>query len=152
MNPNEDQLFGMARKLREDNDQFIPVVTYQPKGGDAPVIACVTHGGGLVETMSQALPMLREQFGPAEWFAVTADSYAKVGDTNIEPGALAEAFMMGDPGVVEQLVVMIAEEDGRLSTFRQVYRHTPVDGWEWDKPEIFTDHSTELQTVMLGNI
>jgi hypothetical protein len=53
-------------------------------------------------------------------------------------GSLGERFRQGDPKVKEALNTVILSSDVSVMV-KQVYRWTPVDGWEWDEPEVLYD-------------
>lgn len=135
-----DQLLLVARGVRERTDTFTPLITWQPVTGGPAVMTTADESDTLTGSFDDSFNRLRKLTGPPDWFAVTLDAYARdqEGDQpKPEPGALHEAFTNGDPSVVEQMVVILMDPTaGDLLMARQVYRWTPVDGWEWDEPQM----------------
>jgi len=146
--PVED-LLKVVRLLREDQDVFAPMITWQPKAGE-PIVAHLTSLTGDTKTdLDQAFQQLRDMTGAPEWFAVTLDSYARDGAPEDLEGTLEEAFLAGDMQVIEQMVtIFMTPGTGELVMVRQVYRNTPVDGWEWDSPQIVESPGDAVTTAV----
>ena len=134
-----DQLLLVARSVREQTDNFPPIITWQPAHGGPAISTGIEPTETLTGNFQNTFNRLRKLTGEPDWFAVTLDAYTReqpAGGPAPEPDALHQAFLNGDPHVVEQLVVIYkdpAEDD--LLMYRQIYRYTPVDGWEWDPPQ-----------------
>lgn len=143
-------LLSIARHLRETLDPLPPIAMWHPIGGE---------GGGMAwldvddDDLAAAADELRSQIGPVVWFAVVFDTYARDGDPTTDQGLLGigvldAAFRDGDPSVMEQIVlVMWTGEDPQPEMAWQVYRWTPVDGWEWDQPRLVADPSEVASSV-----
>lgn len=147
--PVED-LLKVVRLLREDQDVFTPMVTWHPEDG-APIVAHLTESTGDTKTdLDTAFQQLRDLTGPPEWFAVTLDSYSRDGTAEeMEDISLEEAFLQGDMRVIEQMVtIFMTPSEGELVMIRQVYRHTPVDGWEWDSPQLVESPGDAITTAV----
>jgi len=129
-------LLEAGRIARERDVAFSPILAWQAVDGTAGFTMVKHHGGGLVMAVDEVLGALEEMYGPPAWFSVTVDAYGRIAnhETNLDPDDLRDLFAAGDWQVVEQLMVLVAAR-GSVGVWRQVYRHTPVDGWEWDEPE-----------------
>lgn len=138
-----NQLFTVARNIRQQTDTFPPIVTWQPINGGPAITTSIEETDIDAGNFDTTFNRLRKLTGPPDWFAITLDAYAREqphGQPRPEPDTLRHAFLDGDPHVVEQLVIIFKDpDDDDLIMFRQVYRYTPVDGWEWDPPQI-VDH------------
>jgi hypothetical protein len=142
--PDPLVLLVPARAAREHADVFLPIVVWQQTDGGSPLLMmCAPVIGVMGEDISFAFAEIIERYGPPVWFAVIADAYAKTAHMEGAEPPLAEAFKGGDPAVMEQLVMVFASHAG-IKMYRQVYRYTPVDGWEWDKPVEFDLPGDEL--------
>jgi len=129
-------LLATARAVRERVDPFVPLLAWQ--GGDGgSLLVMLPHDpddpGGLALAVRAALDVLEAERGRAVWFAVVVDAYGRAAGPadGVAAGDLGDLFRGGDPGVVEQLMMLMAR-GGASEVWRQVYRWTPVDGWEWD--------------------
>lgn len=135
-------LLAFAREMRERTDPFPPMVTWQPveaNGGGPFLIVIDGSTGDTATDLGEAFAHMRDLAGPPEWVAVTLDSYAREHDPSTDPSTLAAAFKGGDMSVMEQMVVIVKHVGDDIRMIRQVYRHTPVDGWEWDREEYLDD-------------
>lgn len=148
-----DELLLVARKMREATDDvFIPAITWQPEAGN-PVVAHLTElTGDTKKDLDTAFHALRDLTGPPLWFAVTLDCFARDGEPDedeVEAASLEEAFLGGDMRVVEQMVtILMTPANGELIMIRQIYRHTPVDGWEWEPPQIVESPTDSVTTAV----
>lgn len=127
-----------ARTAKETLDPFPPILIWTTPDGEAG-ISPLHHepGRSLTTTTREILTELPRTLNqPFTWFALIVDGYGRITDTDedIDPEELTDRFILGDPVVVEQLIALVAH-DGTISPWRQVYRNTPIDGWEWDRPE-----------------
>lgn len=142
--PNPYALFAPARAAREHTDVFLPIVVWQQVEEESPLLLlCGPVLGTMGEDIAFAFAEIMSRYGRPVWFAVIADAYARTAYTEGAPLSLSEAFGDGDPSVVEQLVLVCASREG-VRMLRQVYRYTPVDGWEWDEPVEFELPGDEL--------
>jgi len=164
------ELLLVARMMREEQEVFAPMITWQPAAGD-PLVAHLTSLTGDTKTdLDQAFQQLRDMTGPPEWFAVTLDSYARDGEPDDLDGiTLEEAFLQGDMRVIEQMVTIfhnVAQSasntaplygagnpnmtpgTGELIMIRQVYRFIPSEGWEWAAPEIVESPGDAVTTAV----
>jgi hypothetical protein len=150
--PTALDLLTPARKTREkmqDEGGFNPMVLYAPRHGQ-PRLAVLTGEGRVHEPLAELLTDMRTQLGPAAWIAITVDSYARRDSFSgeIEPGVLATAFADGDPTVIEQMVVLLKRRNERVQVAAQTYRHLPSEGWEWDPPEVVSDHTGAVVDIL----
>jgi hypothetical protein len=143
-----EELLSTVRDMREALPVFRPVVIWQPHDDDPLVVTIEGSTGNVSTDLNEAFGRVRELAGPPEWFAVALDSYARDNDPDGVPGSLEEAFLNGDMTVVEQVVVIVQSPESGLTMFRQIYRNTPVDGWEWDEPQLVTDPDDEVCTAI----
>ena len=146
-----EELLLVARMLREDNDIFAPMIIWQPVAGGERVVAHLTSiTGDTKQDLDEAFKQLRDVTGAPEWFAVTLDSYARDGDPDeLEASSLEEAFLQGDMKVVEQMVtIFMTPGTGELVMIRQIYRNTPVDGWEWNEPQVVDSPGDAVTTAV----
>jgi hypothetical protein len=130
-------LLETGRALRERMKRMVPTLFWQGDGGQE--FAAVAHAeGGLPSALDAALTGLRAEHGPPAWFGVLLDAYGRIStvrsEEHIQPEELADRFAAGDGAVVEQLILLIGTES-RVTAWRQVYRWTPGDGWEWEGPQ-----------------
>lgn len=137
--PTAINLLVPARVTRESVSEFNPMVLYAPRRGQA-FMAVLDGDARLDEMLSGVLAEMRAKLGPALWIAVTTDNYAKPqateADANvIEHGQLAEQFADGDPGIIEQMMVILKHRAKPIEVAVQTYRHIPSEGFEWDEPE-----------------
>ena len=151
--PTAVALLAPARATRERMQQeggdFSPMVIFVPKLGK-PMMAVMAGEGRLPDQLAVLLEDMRSQLGPAQWIAVTTDAYTKqVEDpTGFVPGSLEAAFKAGDPHVTEQMMVVLRQRNKPTEVAGQAYRYTPVDGWEWDPPEVMYDHQSVITAVL----
>ena len=128
-------LFAAGRTVRETSEPFVPVLIWRADDGETGITALTgTTRTGVAGAADRALTDLPAVAGSGpEWFALLIDAYGRIADDNDSARAeeLADRFLLGDTAVVEQLIALVAHR-GRLLMWRQVYRHTPADGWEWD--------------------
>lgn len=147
-------LLEAGRIARERPEPFAPILAWQSASGEAGFTLVKNYLGGLPEAVDEVLGALEELYGPPSWFSVTVDAYGRVAgpSSSLEPDDLRDLFAAGDWEVVEQLMVLIAAQ-GSVSVWRQVYRHTPADGWEWDSAEYMLNPvlPVGLPEVMLGH-
>ena len=145
-----EELLMVARMLREGQDVFAPMITWQPAAGEPLVAHLTSLTGDTKADLDQAFGQLRDMTGAPEWFAVTLDSYARDGSPDdFEAASLEEAFLAGDMKVIEQVVTIFMTPDtGELIMIRQIYRHTPVDGWEWETPQIVESSGDAVTTAV----
>lgn len=130
-------LFAAAKATREGASVFSPLLMWMGHDGVGGLTALIHESGGLPGAVDAGLNMVEEVYGPPAWFSVVVDAYGRVTDPGEEVTAeeLSDRFVMGDPVIVEQLMLFIAYE-GQVRVWRRVYRNTPVDGWEWDDAEL----------------
>ena len=132
--PPPGELLVPVRAVRESVEHFFPIVFWAPPSASVPVMTLVPPvRGTLLDDLPPIIAELLSVLGPPAWFAVAFDSYA-TNDDSVAAGSLEEAFLGGHPSVVEQIVLAVVSADS-LDSYRQVYRCTPVDGWEWDDVE-----------------
>lgn len=136
-----DTALSMVRELRESVDIFTPTIFWQPASTVMAVADIPSPTDDFSQNLNIAFEGLRKYVGVPVWFAVVLDAYARDGESPEEekpaPGELEAAFNNGAPDVVEQMVsIFFTPEDRDLVMIRQIYRHTPVDGWEWNAPEV----------------
>lgn len=140
--PPEWQMAGAlletGRELRERMKQMVPTLFWQGDGGTAEYAAVAAQPGGLSVALDGALTELRSERGRPSWFGVLLDAYGRIStvrsEDHIQPEELPDRFAAGDIAVVEQLILLIGTE-ARATAWRQVYRWTPGDGWEWDEKQ-----------------
>ena len=151
------ELLAAAREARERFDNFAPILTWQAEDGTAGFTMVKHSAGGLPSAVDEVLTALEAMYGPPAWFAVTVDAYGRIADQqhepNLRPDDLSNLFAAGDWAVVEQLMLMVARS-GHVGVWRQVYRHTLVDGWEWDDPEYMLNPvlpDNGLLEILLGH-
>jgi hypothetical protein len=154
-----DNILAVARHMRENNDHFIPTIVWQPHNGES-VIATLTPINDNDDDedgtdLDAVFHELRTVIGDPEWFTISLDAYARDDDTPgtpaepPAPGELEAAFAAGDMTVVEELVTIHVEMHSRtLTMYRQIYRYTPVDGWEWEDPEIVESPDDAVVTAV----
>jgi hypothetical protein len=147
--PTALDLLQPARVTRERVHVFQPMVLYCPRRGKA-YMASMDAGESLEVMLSALLAEMRASLGPAMWIAVTTDAYAKRAETpeDIPTQRLGEAFADGDPEVIEQMIVVLRHRYKPTEMAAQTYRYTPVDGYEWDEPEIITQHDGPMLAVL----
>jgi len=130
------ELFAVARSVRESTAVFVPLLLWHgAAGGGMTMLA--HEAGGLPAAVDAGLDMVNEHYGPPAWFAVCVDAYGRVTDPaegGISADDLSDRFVMGDEHVVEQLMMFIAMDGVRV--WRQVYRNSLTDGWEYSEPEM----------------
>jgi hypothetical protein len=144
-------LLGMVRSMREHFDPLPPVALWRQVGGEHFNIA-ILPGDAHEGTIAEQCADLRRLAAPTEWFALVMDTYARDGGRDDAPpdmAALEEAFLAGDPAVVEQVVTILWPKEERPAMAWQVYRWTPVDGWEWDAPVTATPEQMLSSVVWL---
>jgi hypothetical protein len=144
------ELLLVARMLREDEDVFVPMITWQAGAGE-PIVAHLTGlTGDTKDDLDIAFQRLRDITGPPEWFAVTLDSYARDGaPDDLGDVTLEEAFLQGDPRVIEQMVtIFMTPGTGELVMLRQVYRFLPSEGWEWSEPQVVESPGDAVTTAV----
>jgi hypothetical protein len=141
-----NRLFEAVRAVRQAASNFVPVVFWMNKDGEVAMVLAANEDGSsdLSGAVRAASEMLREAEGKPEWMAVAVDAYGRIVDRNIEDtpsqaGLLDLRFQSGDEKVVEQLMLFLADPAKETVVYRQVYRYTPVDGWEWDDIEHMVD-------------
>ena len=136
-------LFTLARAAREASRMFVPIVFWMNQDGEVSmVLAPHDNDGGLPTAFRGASGMLLEAEGFPVWVAMAVDAYGRLTDADefeggerIGAGTLDARFWDGDGRVVEQIMIIIASPNDTARVYRQVYRYTPVDGWEWDAEE-----------------
>lgn len=139
-----EELLSQIREMRETQDIFRPVVIWQPILGGTVIATLEGETGDVQADLGEAFDRVRNIAGPPEWFAVALDSYSRDNDPNGVPESLEEAFLNGDMSVVEQIVLIVQQAGDDLAMIRQIYRFTPADGWEWEKPQIITDPDDDV--------
>lgn len=137
--PAVQHLFVVGRVTRETLDPFVPCLIWQTADDDTGMTPLYrTPDTGIGVAVDNALRDLPVALGhPVVWFAVLVDSYGRITtdtDDHIDADDLTDRFILGDPAVVEQLMALVAY-DGEVRIWRQVYRHSISDGWEWESPE-----------------
>lgn len=147
--PTALALLHPARVTREAVDEFQPMVLYCPRRGKA-YMASMDAGESIESMLSKLLAEMRAQLGPAVWIAVTTDAYSKKvrAPEDVPTRRLGEAFAEGDPDVIEQMVVVLRHRYKPTEMAAQTYRYTPVDGYEWDEPEVVTEHASAMIDVL----
>lgn len=133
-------LFTAAKATREGTVTFVPLLMWMSRDGTGGLTALTHDDGGLPIAVDAGLDMVEEHYGQPAWFAVCVDAYGRVTDPREDVSAeeLSDRFVMGDPVVVEQLMLFIAFE-GMVRVWRRVYRKTATDGWEWDDAQLMLD-------------
>jgi hypothetical protein len=134
-------LFAAAQRARETTAVFVPLLMWMSRDGMGGLTALAHEPGGLPAAVDAGLDMVEEHYLHPVWFAVVVDAYGRITDptdTTVVAEELSDRFVMGDPVVVEQLMLFIAFE-GQVRVWRRVYRNTPVDGWEWDDAELMVN-------------
>ena len=131
------EVFGLARILRERVEPFAPMVVWRAIDGESGLMPLMHKTGELPNAIEGAIRELITLFGDRfSWISIVTDAYGRVAheDEPLKPEELGDLFVLGDQETVEQLMVVHAI-DGDVRAWRQVYRHTDLDGWEWDDPE-----------------
>jgi hypothetical protein len=147
-------MLEVARHMRERSNVLTPTLIWTSQDGTSGYTMIPHAVGGMPDALDQMLTALDDEYGPPAWFAIILDAYGRIADAEHEPDLrpedLGDLFTMGDEAVVEQLVLVIAAED-RITSWRQVYRYTPVDGWEWENPQFMANPvlNQNLMTVVL---
>ncbi len=130
-------MFEVGRGIRAKNDKFPPLFLWQNSDGQIGTTQLFYPMGGLPEAADDVLNRLNEESPDSEWFGVILDAYGRTmepdetGPTHIDE--LGDMFSSGDPGVVEQLMALVAF-NGDVRVWRQIYRNTN-DGYEWNETE-----------------
>ena len=139
-------LFELMRAAREQADSFVPVLFWLNSEGDLAMALAPQNDDGLPGAVQEAAAVLTDMEGPPLWIGVALDAYGRAAETLpdgsiIPAGSLDQRFTDGDPATVEQLMLFLAspETPAVIPIYRQVYRFTPVDGWEWDDIEEVLD-------------
>jgi hypothetical protein len=139
------------------HDNFSPMLHIKQKDGDDILILMMgVPPGFLYEAVQQVLAL--HPITPLVVFLIN-DSFAVHFDTDeatpeqiayeeeqlrlaaADSGLripLAVRFRLGDPYVREMLTVTALSEHGTVLV-NQVYRWTPVDGWEWNEPTVMSE-------------
>lgn len=149
--PLVQRMFHAAREAVEASAVFLPMVMWSTEGNEGIVALAGIHGG-VSGALDGALDMVTSMYGELTGFAVLVDAYGRITDAEegIDPDDLADRFTMGDPGVVEQMMLLVAHE-GEIRVWRQVYRYTPVDGWEWEHPQLMS-HAVLPESGLLETV
>ena len=131
-------IFHAATSAREATGVFVPLLMWLGSDGMGGLTAITHDAGGLPAAVDAGLDMVEEHYGRPVWFAVVVDAYGRITDSvekDITAEDLSDRFVMGDPVVVEQLMLFIAYK-GQVRVWRKVYRWTVTDGWEWEREEL----------------
>jgi hypothetical protein len=133
------ELLAFARAAKESLDIFLPVMMWRGEDGEGGFAVMPGRMQELAGAVADLRGTVEHVQGPHMMYAVVVDGYGRThhtSDAPVGPGDLGEMFHAGDPVVVEQLMVLTAGRGMQgVRAWRQVYRHTPVDGWEWDAVE-----------------
>lgn len=139
------ETLALARAIREaatPSTPFTPTIIWEPAAGDTVLHLVTRLTGNIAADLGSVFQQLRETYGDPVWFAIHLDAYARETPDPAPPegrpavGTLESAFKLGDMSIVEQLVTIhIDPAERELTMIRQVYRYTPVDGWEWNSPQ-----------------
>lgn len=130
-------LFAAGRAAREVLDPFVPILVWHNDGDTGMTPLYYAGEVGIAVAAGDALDTLHGiTTGPLVWFAVIVDAYGRITEEpdSVAADDLGDRFLLGDTRVVEQLMALVGY-GGEVRLWRQVYRNTVVDGWEWDDPE-----------------
>lgn len=152
-------LHEIGRKIMEymGHENFIPTLVVIPPDDEKAMIATIPLEAGRSYAMVQRV-ILSMPFIPVS-IALTCDTYmAKAGMATEEEVLqeldkphvpLAHRFAQGDPDVTEALNTIVLSP-GKSATVVQSYKWTPVDGWEWDEPEVNVGNDWDYERIVTG--
>lgn len=129
------------------DDVTYPIVAQRPEGMPAMDYVCMVLDG-----MTAQLSL---DLGEVSWALLHTDSYAREVPeeedlSNYQRGENERLFLAGSTQVREALQTILLTDDETV-TIQQSYKYTPVDGWEWDEPESFTNNETHYSLGSRGD-
>ena len=147
------------KKSEEDNEPTVPVLVLAFEGAVFPCMMMGVTTGNLKDAAKKSIKHVKEtvipeveakegkKIGKFLWFTISSDTYiqrlskASEDETYEEAskrrheGFLGDHFKNGATDVYEALVTVACSPTEQIM-ITQIYRHTPVDGYEWEDPEI----------------